>query len=530
MNHIELFAGCGGLSLGLEAAGFNLIMANELSPMAAETFARNILNIDLDQQIKTDKLFWLSSEYKKDELKKRLAENPMTAVGIGEKHYSDLKHTEISDSQLDRSLLVGSITDLNNILENDKTGLLKKIKNGFGKGEIDLISGGPPCQSFSMAGLRDHKNQRNALPWEFAKFVEKIQPKIAILENVSGILRAFNVDGKKSYAWIEVAKAFASIDYIPLCLHVNAKYVGVAQNRPRFIMIALRKDIFVSVKNSISDDLMFQAFEKSQAFAISVKSGEGAKTELIKCYEIEKDRRLFDAELLSPLLTCDINQLVSVKDAIDDLRAADLEESEYVKNIHKVFLNSYYYKNDKFKNHEFRANGPKVRARFRLNQVINSLDPREAIELKKYIKHHKDSVLERSVVTEVRRFWLLNLDGKILRNGTYNQVKELIDSLRTHKHSQRALIAQRPAPAVLGSPDDTSHYYESEFSQRSLTVRELARIQSFPDWYEFKSKVTTGGQRRKFEVPQYTQVGNAVPPLLGLALGQICKKLLAISK
>ena len=48
MNHIELFAGCGGLSLGLETVGFKLLLANELSPMAAETFAYNHLGIDLE--------------------------------------------------------------------------------------------------------------------------------------------------------------------------------------------------------------------------------------------------------------------------------------------------------------------------------------------------------------------------------------------------------------------------------------------------------------------------------------------------
>jgi DNA (cytosine-5)-methyltransferase 1 len=80
---------------------------------------------------------------------------------------------------------------------------------GFG-----LVSGGPPCQSFSMAGLRQFNNT-NTLPWEFAKFVQTTQPKIALLENVTGILRAFDVDGKKFYAWFEVAKAFAQINYIP---------------------------------------------------------------------------------------------------------------------------------------------------------------------------------------------------------------------------------------------------------------------------------------------------------------------------
>jgi len=82
----------------------------------------------------------------------------------------------------------------------------------------------------------------------------------------------------------------------------------------------------------------------------------------------------------------------------------------------------------------------------------------------------------------------------------------------------------------LSIPDDACHYHEAEDTQRTLTVREMARIQSFPDWYKIKSKVTTGGQMRKFEVPQYTQIGNAVPPLLALALGKVCSKLLDISE
>ncbi len=61
---------------------------------------------------------------------------------------------------------------------------------------------------------------------------------------------------------------------------------------------------------------------------------------------------------------------------------------------------------------------------------------------------------------------------------------------------------------------------------RTLTVREMARIQSLPNNFIFRSKVTTGGKMRRFEVPQYTQVGNAVPPLLGRALGLTVKNLL----
>lgn len=79
------------------------------------------------------------------------------------------------------------------------------------------------------------------------------------------------------------------------------------------------------------------------------------------------------------------------------------------------------------------------------------------------------------------------------------------------------------APTITSIPDEIVHYCEP----RILTVREQARIQGFPDWFEFKGKYTSGGKRRTLEVPRYTQVGNAVPPLfaeqVGLALLEVLK-------
>ena len=89
MNYIELFAGCGGLSLGLETVEFELLLANELSPMASETFAFNHLDANLEENTKTEKVFWLSSTFKREKMKERLRENPKDAYGtIGK--YSDL--------------------------------------------------------------------------------------------------------------------------------------------------------------------------------------------------------------------------------------------------------------------------------------------------------------------------------------------------------------------------------------------------------------------------------------------------------
>jgi DNA (cytosine-5)-methyltransferase 1 len=90
------------------------------------------------------------------------------------------------------------------------------------------------------------------------------------------------------------------------------------------------------------------------------------------------------------------------------------------------------------------------------------------------------------------------------------------------KMALRVLDPDRPAPTITSMPDDLLHYSEP----RTLTVRENARLQSFPDWYSFKGKYTTGGHLRKQEVPRFTQVANAVPPLVARAIGEVLTDLL----
>lgn len=84
------------------------------------------------------------------------------------------------------------------------------------------------------------------------------------------------------------------------------------------------------------------------------------------------------------------------------------------------------------------------------------------------------------------------------------------------KQALRVLDPDRPSPTITSMPDDLLHYEEA----RTLTVRENARLQSFPDWFAFKGKYTTGGERRRVEVPRFTQVANAVPPLAARAIGE----------
>jgi len=90
------------------------------------------------------------------------------------------------------------------------------------------------------------------------------------------------------------------------------------------------------------------------------------------------------------------------------------------------------------------------------------------------------------------------------------------------KMALRVLDPDRPSPTITSMPDDLLHYSEP----RTLTVRENARLQTFPDWYAFQGKYTTGGHRRKQEVPRFTQVANAVPPLVARAIGEALTDLL----
>lgn len=95
---------------------------------------------------------------------------------------------------------------------------------------------------------------------------------------------------------------------------------------------------------------------------------------------------------------------------------------------------------------------------------------------------------------------------------------------RTGKQRVRRFSKFELSPAILALPDDFIHYMQN----RIPTVRELARLQSFDDDFVFLGKRTTSDQSRRLDVPQYTQVGNAVPPLLARSLGRALLKSLGI--
>nr|WP_321353770.1 DNA (cytosine-5-)-methyltransferase [uncultured Draconibacterium sp.] len=517
-KHIELFAGCGGMSLGLDVAGFDLFFANELSSMASETFAFNILGEDLqckaDSKEIAEKVLWIKSKYERNNLKDRLRENPFD---VKDAEFSDLdEHVDLKDK-----LLVGNIDDLLKYFTS-----MPSVVESLVDEDIDLLSGGPPCQSFSLAGKREKNNDKNLLPLSFAKFAGLIQPKVVLLENVKGITAPFTEEGKKYYAWLEVAKAFSLEGFVPVCMMLNSKYFGVPQNRPRFILLAFREDVFQKIKTIKGNHTIVNISTKFYDKVQNNRNNLGNITiNDFKYYDIENEDKLFDGFLL-PKIRTKRNSFISVSDAIGDIRRTDIEfsidrlHSNYPAKLNSIFKNSKK-KNGLVRNHEPRVHRFDVKARFRFFQVINEFQnglKKAATDLFK--GKDLEPELMKKLVKEFANYNLLFEENGIeiyKKPIDKNEVSKLIDSIPSKKHSQRALREFEPAPAQLTIPDDLCHYHMEHL--RTLTVREMARFQSFPDWFEFRSKVTTGGEMRKFEVPQYTQVGNAVPPLLAKELG-----------
>ena len=123
------------------------------------------------------------------------------------------------------------------------------------------------------------------------------------------------------------------------------------------------------------------------------------------------------------------------------------------------------------------------------------------------LNNHKTSNQNKTVIKRL---------GVILKNGNYRKAQPELEKLNlsTNKRNYNVLKPDEQSSTIMTIADDYIHYN----SPRSLTVREMARLQSFDDSFVFQGKRSTGGNNRKSEVPQYTLVGNAVPPLLARAV------------
>lgn len=462
LTFIDLFAGCGGLSLGLEKAGFQSVLAVEKSPMAAETYYHNFI--------------------------KRLTDGK-----AGEREWADYCSLSV-DQQIERGLLVNEVGQL---LERPA------VLEAFRVADVDLVAGGPPCQGFSMAGRRNPKDVRNLLPWQFLDVVAAVQPKAVIIENVVGIGQDFVKGGAEApFAQLRLALEATEPGYVVQPMRVNAMHFGVPEHRPRMLLVGIRSEL---------------AEKHGLAVGLSL-------------WKSESEAR----PLLAPLPCAGVFR--TVDDALWDLVDRDGEltyaadcgterygrfEGEYAREMRcdprwlPPALPEAVSPKTPF-NRTLRKHAPGIALRFQIYQYLQSQGIRSNIlniPMMVDVSIEERSQMLRTVLAEAK-FPAKANNGRLLA-GNADDLVFLIMRSGTRKHSQRPLRANMPSPTVMSLPDDFVHHVYP----RTLSVREMARLQSFPDMFEFRSKETTGSDRRRFEVPQYTQVGNAVPPLMARAIG-----------
>ena len=397
---IDLFAGCGGLSLGLYQAGWEGLFAIEKNPFAFETLKYNLI----DNKKHFNWPDWL----------------PKTAHEIN----------EVLDKYPDQ---------------------LKALR-----GHVDLVAGGPPCQGFSMAGKREENDTRNQLVFSYIRFIEFVKPKMILFENVKGFTYAF--DKGKTATETEpyshkVTSKLEELGYDVKAQVIDFSQYGVPQRRKRFILVGILNEL--GSPNQFEESLKAnkEAFLKNKGLSTTTTLKE-AISDLLRSNGVEPtpDRKGFDSGVYGQ----------GALTSYEILMRGDYPDSHTVPDSHS------------FAHH-----------------TPNKVDCFKKL-LSEYPERGK------------------RIDGKKR------------DKWEVKQRGITVLDPNAVSPTITGQPDDYLHYSEP----RIMTVRECARIQSFPDWFEIKKKYTTGGKMRKLEVPRYSQIGNAIPPLFAEQAGIALKQML----
>lgn len=348
--------------------------------------------------------------------------------------------------------------------------------------DIDLMIGGPSCQGFSRAGRRDNSDPRNMLFGEYIRVINEIKPKYIVLENVEGFMDMQfygysgingNIYPDGSVTPVIMKQELHQIGYKTLDVKVlNAADYGVPQKRRRVIFIGYREDV---------------------------------------------TKPSYPSPTVSP------DKYITLEDAIGDLvaKSGKIEKTKYqIESINgrTPTVEGVPIACTEIKNTELSRQTEIVRERFELFE-----EGETGTNLKKRILSEGIDISDKPNLVSfcANKLELNNLEViKLFKNKL--ATKEQVDILLTKKNIRQKWSRKEPANTVLTIADD----FISPWEPRSFSVREMAQCQSFDDSFEFLGKRTTGGLRRRVEVPQYTQVGNAVPPLMAKAIAEEILKVL----
>ena len=405
LTYIDLFAGCGGLSLGLHWANWKGLFAIEKDTMAFETFFKNMIVPKASYQHFTDWPDWLPQTAHPIEV---MLENP----GYREQ--------------------------------------LAKFKE-----KVFLVTGGPPCQGFSVGGARREHDPRNQLAFKFLEFVSIVQPKFVMIENVEGILRPFKAgfNGSKKSPADCIKEELAKYGYSVGHIVASAVDCGVPQLRKRVIILGIRE--------------CPSEIDVSKLFGACFANAAGAQLKL---------------------LNLPLEHPVTVGEALEDLAGNNLVDCP----------DSPKYQTCKY------LPPISVYAKLMRKNCLKEIIPNS----------HRFSCHGVKVLELYKKIHATQMPGRIskeflLANGTKSDKKVLLDT-------------SLPATTITTHPDEQIHFKYP----RNISVREMARLQSFPDDFHFFGRYTLNGPRRKLDVSRNAQVGNAIPPLLGMALGNSIELLL----
>ncbi|HHG3487652.1 TPA: DNA cytosine methyltransferase [Vibrio parahaemolyticus] len=385
---IDLFAGAGGLSTGLEMAGFEVLFANEVS----DTFSTSL-------------------KYN----------HPRTIV-------------ETAD-----------IRDL-----EPKT--VRKLLS-LEKGDLDLLAGGPPCQGFSInAPKRSTEDHRNHLFLDYLRFVDEFEPKIVLIENVPGM-----VSFEKGQTIQSILQSLENLGYKAEVRILYAAHYGVPQMRWRTIFLASKLDVDVQ---SLFPKPIYNTKGRPN-FATSLK-GESLLT----------PQHLFEESQAGH---------VTIEQAIGDLPPIPNKGGFEVLDYTSPPTSEYQKILRSPEGHTF-------------NHICAGLG-RANLERLPHIPQ-----------------------GGSWRDIPFDLLPKGMQRAKRSDHTQRygRLSNCGIGSTILTKCDPHWGRYIHPEQDRVLSVREAARIQSFPDNCRFFGKLAD----------QYMQVGNAVPPLFAKAIGETVYKVL----
>lgn len=462
---LDLFSGCGGLSLGFLAAGYEVAAAVEYDADAARSHGMNF-------------------------------------------HGGDAKHCEARD-----------------ITATTPAALAEALGLGEAAGAFDVLVGGPPCQAFARVGrskLREvaehpeafRHDPRARLYIEYLNYVEACAPLAVLIENVPDML---NHGGHNLAA--EIAEILTAKGYVCRYSLLNAAFYGVPQMRERMILIAIRQEI--------ADDVDFPL----PTHWIDLPAGySGSRAVALKLALATGDELPDGFYKAPPPASEDLPAAVTTEEAIADLptiNARELLAAGLLRRGARRFEIAIPYGSHGIQNDYVRRmrewkgfeGGPAIydhviRCLPRDFQLFAGLKPGD-----QYPEAHRYAVslFEAALVQ-------LDAEGKRPVDGSeeWSALKaSIVPPYDAGKfpNKWRKMEPDRPARTLLAhlGKDGYSHIHYDSAQARPISVREAARLQSFPDGFTFSGTMN----------PAFRQIGNAVPPLLARAVAQSLRSQLA---